>query len=84
MTRVEQVGPQMRSVTSLVRHEPVLLALKQMSGRDFGFDQQAWRRWWDADGRQLVGNESDLLLLEPPAVKQAQPLQRERADTPKD
>ena len=73
----------MSSVTSLVRHQPVLLALKQMSGRDFGFDQQAWRSWWDVDGRQLVGNESDL-LLEPPAVKQAKPLQRERADTPKD
>ncbi|MBI3468859.1 MAG: hypothetical protein HY000_38130 [Planctomycetes bacterium] len=77
-----RIPPRINVLESMQQHEPVLLALKQLSGRDFGFDQPAWRRWWDADGRQLVGNDSD--LLEPPAVKQAQPLQREQADTPKD
>jgi hypothetical protein len=49
----------------------VLRTLKQLSGRDFNFDQQAWRRWWESEGRQLHGDAGDLRLPDPPAVKQA-------------
>lgn len=75
--RAVRVLPQVRTVEALMQHEPVRVSLRHLTGRDFGYDQDAWRRWWDADGRQLVGNESD---VEPPAAKQAQP--RKRADTP--
>ena len=59
-TPVVRLTPQVRSVTSLMQHQPVRLALKQMTGRDFDFDQTAWQRWWETDGRELFGVGEDL------------------------
>jgi hypothetical protein len=33
--------------TSAERHEPVLTALRGLTNRDFGFNQDDWRRWWE-------------------------------------
>lgn len=37
------VGPQYERID--VRHAEILKALKQLTGKDFGYDQPAWRRW---------------------------------------
>ena len=37
------VGPEYERVE--VRHGEILKALKQLTGKDFGYDQTAWRRW---------------------------------------
>ena len=37
------VGPDYERVE--VRHAEILKALKQLTGKDFGYDQTAWRRW---------------------------------------
>lgn len=43
-------GPQLRKKTQIVkrvqRNEPVLEALKHITGEDFSYDRQAWRLWW--------------------------------------
>jgi hypothetical protein len=31
------------------QHPAVLTALQRLTDRDFGFNQQEWRRWWDAE-----------------------------------
>ena len=36
-------------------HEPVLVALKQLTEQDFGFDKQSWRSWWSQQGKQSLG-----------------------------
>jgi hypothetical protein len=64
-----------------MRHEPVLVALRQLSGRDFGYDVEAWRKWWDAEGRRQFGDPEDFSAVEKRAVKQAGRADRE-ATTP--
>jgi hypothetical protein len=31
------------------RHEAVRTALKGLTNRDFGFNQQNWRQWWETE-----------------------------------
>ena len=61
------------SVTSLMRHDPVLVALKQLSGKDFGFNQTAWQGWWVAEGQRLFGDtKASPQAVKVPRKKQAQ------------
>jgi hypothetical protein len=46
--------PQLTAVTSRVRNEPVLAALRKLTGEDHGYDVAAWRRWWDQTGRHIA------------------------------
>ena len=52
--RAVYVPPQNHVIESLMRHEPVLVTLKNMTGRDFGYDQESWDKWWNTEGR--LGN----------------------------
>jgi len=45
------VEPWTERVTVTVKHPTVLAALQRISGKDFGYDIRAWRRWY---GRYLV------------------------------
>jgi hypothetical protein len=38
--------PSIRIVTIQHRNAEVLAALQSLTGRDFGYDSAAWRRWW--------------------------------------
>jgi hypothetical protein len=42
-------------VVSLHRHEPVLAALRKLTGKDLGYDQAAWRRWFETEGAAKLG-----------------------------
>jgi hypothetical protein len=33
------------------QHPAVLTALQRLTNRDFGFNQQEWRRWWEVEGQ---------------------------------
>jgi hypothetical protein len=32
----------------------VLMALREITGRNFGFDENAWERWWNVDRNQTT------------------------------
>ena len=55
--------PELRSVVSLYQHEPVLVALRRLTGKDYGYDQDAWWRWLLTGGAELMGIPSDDLPL---------------------
>ncbi|MBI3465673.1 MAG: hypothetical protein HY000_21860, partial [Planctomycetes bacterium] len=42
-------------IVSLQQHEPVLAALRTLTGRDFGYDQDAWWHWLAGGGAQKLG-----------------------------
>jgi hypothetical protein len=44
-------APVIREVTNVYRNEEVRLALRTLTGVDFGFDQAAWRRWFSREFR---------------------------------
>ena len=43
-----------KTIVSRVRNEPVLAALQRISGKDFGYDQEAWLTWWERAGQALT------------------------------
>ena len=45
------VGPDYERVE--VRHAEILKALKQLTGKDFGYDRTAWRRWLDTRPEEI-------------------------------
>ena len=44
----------LRTITSRVRNEPVLAALQKITGKDYGYDHEAWRTWWEQAGQALA------------------------------
>lgn len=45
--RDRQVSPEYQRV--LVRHPRILAALKKLTGKDFGYDREAWQRWLQSE-----------------------------------
>jgi hypothetical protein len=41
-------APTVRMVTLVYRNAEVLAALESLTGMNFGYDEAAWRRWWEA------------------------------------
>lgn len=54
MTRVPA---QARLVTSQVRNEPVLTALRTLTKKDFSYDKAAWTEWWQQSAIPAASQE---------------------------
>lgn len=63
-----QSRPSLRTIETIQRNEPVLTALRELTGKDFEFDAEAWIAWWEKEGRKIIGDRE---LPTPENKKQA-------------
>ena len=49
--------PRLKAVKVKAKNEPVLAALRKLSGEDFGYDRAAWLRWWGRAGFRMARDQ---------------------------